>query len=215
MLIRNVPFIGDKKEEYGACQGPPTTMMALRFFRPKVKISFPELYKKMGYEKGKWFFESYVVELLSSYGIPCIYYSDEDVKPIGNDKQRFNSVTGLEFNKRNEQNVDTKHYDSSLSYALKNGLFKKQRIDLDFIIENIKNRKLIIAIVNRNELSGGDGFRGHFTLIRGFEKDNLICNDSYFGENVWIEFKDFKNAFYAIDWGDRQKRKTHHIIVLG
>lgn len=61
MIIKNIPFIEDKKEKYASCQGPPTIIMVLKFF--DIDISFSELYKKMRYKKGKWFFETSIVSI--------------------------------------------------------------------------------------------------------------------------------------------------------
>ena len=61
MIVDSVPFIEDKGEKYESCQGPPTTMMALKFFLPNLDIDFNELYEKMRYKHGNWFFETYIV----------------------------------------------------------------------------------------------------------------------------------------------------------
>ncbi|MBW2996177.1 C39 family peptidase [Candidatus Woesearchaeota archaeon] len=208
MIIKNVPFIGDKKEEYASCQGPPTVMMILKFF--DIDVSFSELYKRMRYKKGKWFFEMYIVELLSSFGINSKYHSSEDLKKIGNDEEELKKVGGP------REEVDVEHYDSSVDFVLKNNLFEKREVTLDFIKSQIEQKKLVIAVINRNILTRGSGYKGHFILIKGFDESNFICNDSYLGENLKISFEKFKEVFYypGID-EDNKEIKTYHIVVIG
>lgn len=209
MILKNIPFVDDKKENQPSCQGPPTVMMILKFFN--IDISYPELYKKMNYKKEKWFFESYIIELLSSFKIPCKYYSDVQLRKIGNNKEKFEKISRLKFNEENKEEIDIPHYDSGVDFVLNHKLFKKRRINIKFLIKQLKKNKLIIATVNRNKLTGEKGFKGHFILIKGFDKDNILCNDSYLGENIKIPISKFKDSFYDIEG----KKKTHHVIVIG
>jgi len=209
MIIKNVPFVDDKKQKYASCQGPPTVMMILKYF--DINLSFLELYKKMDYKKGKWFFETYIVKFLNSLNIPCKYYSDYNLKKISNNLLEFERVSNLKFNEKNKKEIDVKHYDEGVNFVLKNKLFRRRKLDLKFIIEQIKKNKLIIAVVNRNILTNKKGYKGHFILIKGFDKKNIICNDSYLGENLIIPIKKFKTSFYYL----QNKKKTHHLVVIG
>ncbi|MFH1211699.1 MAG: C39 family peptidase [Candidatus Woesearchaeota archaeon] len=209
MIIQNIPFISDKEEKYASCQGPPTVMMVLKYFG--IDISFSELYKRRSYEKGKWFFEAYIVELLDSFRIPCKYYSDVHIRKIGDDAQEFKRISNLEFNQENKRILDIRHYDSSINFVLSKGFFEKTEIGMNFIIEQLKKNKLIIATIDRNRFTGKTGYKGHFILVKGFDKENVVCNDAYLGENLQIPRDKFWDAFYCIEG----KKKTHHMIVIG
>lgn len=209
MIIENIPFVDDRKEKYASCQGPPTVMMVLKFF--DINVSFSELYKKMRYKKGKWFFETYIVELLHSFRVPCRYYSDVQIRKIENNEMEFKRISNLEFNKKNKKELDIKHYDSGIDFVLNNRLFEKRKIDINFIIKQLKKKKLVIFTINRNRLTGNKGYKGHFILVKGFDMENIICNDCYLGENIKIPINKFKDSFYCIEG----KRKTHHVIIIG
>ena len=209
MIIKDVPLIEDKKEKYASCQGPTTVMGVLEFFG--IDISFSELYEKMRYKKDKWFFETYIVELLHSFGIPCRYYSDVQIKKIENNEKEFKRISNLEFNEENKKELDLIHYDSAVEFALNNKLFEKRKIDINFIIRQLRKKKLVIATVNRNKLTGNKGYKGHFILVRGFDQENVICNDCYLGENIEIPINKFRDSFYYIEG----KKKTHHAITIG
>lgn len=213
MLNKNVPFIGDRPEKYASCQGPPTTMMVLRSFG--IDLSFEELYKKMKYQKGRWFFESYIVELLTSFKIPCKYYSNEHLRKIGNDHGAFKRLSGIDLNNKNRKEFDVEHYDAAAVFVLEHGLFEKSRVDTDFIIKQLDKGKLVIAVVDRNKLTGSSEseYKGHFILVKGFGKGAFVCNDAYFGENIRITAEKFKEAFYCIDYVN--KSKSHHVIIVG
>jgi hypothetical protein len=208
-MIQKMPFISDKEEKYATCQGPPTVMMVLK--HSGIDLSFSELYKRMHYEKGKWFFEAYIAELLDSFRIPCRYYSDVQIREIGDDEHEFKRISNLEFNQANKMKFDIKHYDSSVNFVLSKGLFEKTRVNTDFVIEQIRKNKIVIATVDRNRLTGKNGYKGHFILIKGFEEGNFVCNDAYLGENLKLSKEKFWDAFYCIEG----KKKTHHMIVIG
>ncbi|PIN78534.1 hypothetical protein COY26_02645 [Candidatus Woesearchaeota archaeon CG_4_10_14_0_2_um_filter_33_10] len=208
MIIKNIPFINDRKEKQPSCQGPPTVMMVLKFF--SIDIPYSKLYEKIKYKKGKWFFETYIVELLFSFGISCKYYSDMQIRKIENSKKEFKKVSNLEFNEKNKKKIDIPRYDSGIVFVLNNKLFEKRKIDINFLIEQLKKRKLVIATINRNKLTGNKGYKGHFILIKGFDNKNIICNDCYLGENIKIPINKFKDSFYY----PSNQKKTHHIVVI-
>ena len=89
-----------------------------------------------------------------------------------------------------------------------NNLFeKKEKINLEFIKQQLESKKLVIATVNRNILQDIGGYKGHFILIKGFDEENFICNDSYLGEDLKIPYGKFKTAFY--------RNSEAEIVVIG
>lgn len=218
MLIPNVQYIEDKTEIYASCQGPPTTMMALKFFVPQINLTFPKLYRLMQYKKGAWFFETYIVQLFKQYRIPVVYYSTDKLVKCNNSK-RFKEISGMDFaDENNRQVFGLKHYNSAVNYALVHKLFKrKKEISLAFIKQQIVKRRLVIATINRNILLNKVGYKGHFILIIGFNKDSFICNDSYIGEKIKIPFHKFNKAFYGINWDkpDDKTKRIRDLVVLG
>jgi hypothetical protein len=199
MIIKGVPFIKDRQEKCAPCQGPSTLMMVIKFFKPKIKISCRELYNKLSYKKGEWFFETYIVKLLHESGISSKYYGTQKIRTVGNDSDYFKKLFCLSMKKKSNINeVNTKHYDSSVKYAISNNLFKRKKsITVDFIKKILSSKKLVIATVNRNVLTKMNGFRGHFMLIKGFDEKNFVCNDAYLGESIYVPFSTFKKAFYS------------------
>src|SRR3989344_9338963 len=123
MIIKNVPYISDKEEKYASCQGPPTVMMVLNHFLPDLKLTFNELYDKMGYSKGEWFFEMYIVELLNKLGVSSKYYSTRKLT-ICSDPVCFRKISGLDFNnEKHNTEFNLQHYNSSVRYVISNNLF--------------------------------------------------------------------------------------------
>jgi len=218
MEIKNVPYVDDKKEKYASCQGPPTVMMVLRYFLPDLKLTFNELYDKMGYSKGEWFFEMYIVELLNKLGIPSKYYSTRKLTTCS-DPVCFREISGLDFNnKKHKMEFNLQHYNSSVRYVIHNNLFHyRKNIDISFIKKQIDKSKLVIVTVNRNKYLNKKGYKGHFMLIKGYTDDSFICNDAYFGENIKISFVKFLEMFYSINWifPHDQKKYTYDVVVVG
>lgn len=218
MIIGNVPFIEDKKEIYGSCQGPPTTMMALKFFLPNLNIDFNELYEKMSYKRGNWFFETYVVSLFKEFNIPATYLSTKKLKKC-KDKKCFKKISGLDFNNKEDlEEFNLDHYNLAIDFVKKHGLFRQMKeISLDFIKEQLSNSKLVIATVNKNKLQNKKRYKGHFLLIKGFTEDSFICNDSLLGEGISIPFDIFMDSFYYINWEKPEDKKEYirDMVVLG
>lgn len=218
MIIENVPFIEDKEEKYESCQGLPTTMMAFKFFLPNLSINFDELYKKLGYKRGNWFFETYIVSLFKEFNVPALYYSTKKLKKCKN-KECFKRISGLDFNnKEATEEFNLKHYNSAIDFVKKHKLFRQMKeISLDFIKEQISNSKLVIATLNRNKLQNKEGYKGHFILIRGFTDNSFICNDALLGEGISMPFSTFADSFYYINW-EKPNDKTEYIkdvVVIG
>lgn len=218
MIITNVPYIEDKEEKYATCQGPPTVMMVLNYFLPDLKFTFSELYNEMSYSKSEWFFEMYIVELLHKLGISSVYYSTSRLS-ICSDPIYFRKISGLDFNnERHKKEFNVQHHNSSVKYVINNNLFhQRKNIDIAFIKEQIDNSKLVIATVNRKKFIGKKGYKGHFILIKGYNRDSFICNDAYFGENITVPFTKFLEMFYYIDWNspEDKKRYIQDIVVVG
>ncbi len=218
MIIKNVPYINDQKEEYATCQGPPTTMMALRFFLPKLGMTFSKLYEKMNYKQGAWFFEMYIVQLFYNYNIPAIFYSTKQLKKCNN-KQCFKQISGLDYNNENDLiEFGLEHYNSSIDFVLKKNLFKrKKEISVDYIKKQLSNSKLIISLINRNKLTNQDGYKGHFILIKGYAGKSFICNDALLGEEIKIPFDKFLDSFYYINREKPNDKKAYmkNMVVIG
>lgn len=217
MIIKNVPFVDDHLQKYASCQGPPSVMMAFRYFRPHTKMSFEELYENMGYKRKTWFFETYITRFFHSKKIPVMYYSNSQIAKIGNNANKFKEICGLDYSKKkNRDELDIKNYDSGIEYVKSKGLFKKRNLDVRFIKEQLANNRLVIATVNRNKLVGLPGYKGHFILIKGFNKTGFVCNDAYLGKDLNISYPRFKAAFYYIDQsGKDQDLKICDIVVIG
>jgi hypothetical protein len=197
MIIANVPYVDDKNQVFASCQGPSSTLMVFRFFQPKVHMSMPKMYKEMNYVHKTWFFEPYIVKFLHEHKIPARYYSMEQIKPIGKSATRFRKVTGLDINNPDDRDeLDIEHYDSGARFVLRKKLFTKTKIDFEFIKSQLSEGRLVIATVDRNVLTNKPGFKGHFIVLKGFDKKGFICNDAYLGENIKIPFNKFAKAFY-------------------
>ncbi len=218
MIIKNVPYINDKKEKYATCQGPPTTMMALRFFLPKLSMTFSKLYEKMNYKKGAWFFEMYIVQLFYEYKIPAIFYSTKPLEKCIN-KKCFKQISGLDYdNDKDLTEFDLEHYNRSIDFVLKKNLFKKKKeISIDYIKKQLSKSKLVISLINRNKLIDQEGYKGHFILIKGYTNKSFICNDALLGEDIRIPFGKFLDSFYYInrEKPTDQKARLKNIVVIG
>ena len=218
MIINNVPYVPDKEEKYATCQGPPTVMMVLKHFLPDLNLTFNELYDKLGYSKGEWFFEMYMVEFFDKLGVSSNYYSTRKLT-ICSDSFCFRKISGLDFNnEKHKSEFNLQHYNSSVRYVISNNLFHhKKDIGISFIKKQIDDLKLVIVTVNRNKYLDKNGYKGHFMLIKGYTSDSFICNDAYFGENISIPFSKFLEIFYYINWifPDDSKEYVRDIVVIG
>jgi len=214
MIIKNVPYISDKNEKYASCQGPPTVMMAIKYFLPDLKLTFDALYDKMDYSKGEWFFEMYIVTILHELGIPSVYNSTNRLT-VCSDSTCFRKISGLDFSAAHQKEFNLQHYNSSIKFVIKNKLFQQRNLDIEFIKDQINNSKLVIATVNRNNLTSEKGYKGHFILIKGYNRDSFICNDAYFEENFSISYEKFLEAFYYVNWNKPNDKNEKDIVVVG
>lgn len=209
MITKDVPFFDDSVQKYASCQGPPTAWMALKHFKPELEVSIEELQKAMDYDGCSWFFESNIIRGLAHFGIKAKYYCNAPMKKTGNDGRKFKA--GLDINNpKSREEFNIKNYDSGVDYLNKTKNFElKENIGVDFIKEQINKNKLVIAVVNRNELTGENGYKGHFILIKGYDKNGFVCNDAFLGENYFVKFGKFKKAFYS------RNKRVHEIVVVG
>ncbi|MFH0798120.1 MAG: hypothetical protein V1906_01775 [Candidatus Woesearchaeota archaeon] len=213
MMINKVPYVSNRNGVYAGCQGPSTTMMVLKYFKPGLRITMPLLYKQIGYSKGKWFFEVYIVELLDKYGLKAVYYSSKKIAIIGRNAKTLKTVSGLDFYDTKQRIAfDIKHYDNSVKYVLKKKLvIFLHKISTDFIERQLNSGKLCVATLNRGKILKEKKYIGHFTLIKGYNKMGFVCNDSLFGEDYIIGYDLFRKSFYHLE----NKKKVHDLIIVG
>lgn len=217
MIIQNVPFFDDNMQKYASCQGPPVVWMALRHFKPELDVSIEELQKAMDYDGCSWVFESNIIHGLNHFGIKARYYCNAPMKKIGNDASAFREISGLDLdNPSDRKEFNIENHDSGIVYLIQTKNFELKKVNIDFIKEQINKNKLVIAVVNRNALTGEKGYKGHFILIKGYEKKGFVCNDAFLGENYFISFGKFKKVFYTSNRADQgAKRSFHEIVVIG
>ncbi|MFH1510401.1 MAG: C39 family peptidase [Candidatus Woesearchaeota archaeon] len=213
MIIDKVPYFSNRNGAYAGCQGPSTTMMVLRYFKPWLQIAMPVLYKQLGYSKEKWFFEVYIVELLDKYRLKAVYYSTKKIAIIGKNAKTLKTVSGLDFyDKKQSTAFDLRHYDHSVKYLLKKRLaISLHKISIAFIKKQLNSGKLCVATLNRGKILKEKKYIGHFTLIKGYNQAGFICNDSLFGEDYVIGYDLFRKSFYHLE----NKKKVNDLIVLG
>lgn len=210
----DVPFVEDKR--VASCQGPSCTMMALKFFKPNLEITMDELFKIMKYKFGHWFFETYIVRGLDQCGVKAIYYSNKALKKINKNSTILEKMIGIGINDpKLSEEIDLDSYDSSVDYTESRKLFKLKKIDsYEKIIPFIDEGKLVIALVNRNTLTKTKGdYKGHFTLIVGYDKSGFYLNDPFIGKNHKISFELFNKVFYYTDKLD--KEPYYNLVVIG
>lgn len=214
MIIHNVPYVEDKSENWGSCQGPPSTLMVFRYFLPNKHMSFPKLYNEMKYTHGTWFFETYIVRFLHMHNIPAKYVSSEDLKKIENDEKIFREICGMNFSDSNAKDeLDIESYDAAVEYSLSNNLFEKKEVTLNLLKKELLSGKIVIAVVNRNILLKKEGFKGHFMVIKGFDESGFICNDAYLGENLHVTYELFSEAFYRKSYIQEKKLIADAVII--
>lgn len=79
---------------------------------------------------------------------------------------------------------------------------KEERIPtFEDICSLLKRGYLLIVNINANVIWGNQGYCGHFIVIKDFEDDILIINDSgdFHGENQRIQRSKFEEAWYYPD----------------
>jgi len=216
MIIKKVPYFDDKEEKYGTCQGLPTALMVLKRYKPRLHISIEDLYGRMDYKKGQWFFETYLAQLLDETGIPAKIFGNETIRKIGEDSVFFHDFTGLDFlNRQHRNSVGVDRYDSSVSHILSRNLYIFKRVSILFIKKQLDKNNLVIPILNRNILTNEEGYKGHFTLIKGYDKREFVCNDAFLGKDFRLSYSMFTKSFYNPHWNTPENKSLHSTVVVG
>ena len=66
--------------------------------------------------------------------------------------------------------------------------------------ELIKKGYLVIVVIDRNFLKKTrDEFKGHYTLLIGFDENGFILNEPFLEKNLPLDFDTFEKAFNSPD----------------
>jgi len=211
----DVPFVKDVRK--ASCQGPACAMIALLFFKPESGVEMKTFFREMGYRKGQWFFETYIVRGLGKHGIRAEYLTTKLPEKIRRDSAKLRRVIGIGFEDPSAKDeLDVKSYDSAIEEGEKSGKIRKvSGLGREAICGFLKKGALVIATVNRNELTGESSeYKGHFTLITGFDSKGYFLNDPYLGAGIKVSFKRFERAFF---YPEREGKgiTTDAVIVHG
>lgn len=211
--LREVPFVKDERKS--SCQGPACALMALRFFRPRVRAGIASLRKRMGYSGRGWFTEQHIVRGLSSFGLGALYCSTSSLVDLGGNSEDLRRLFGKdESDPKLADAIDVKSYDSAAEFARSRGLFLRRRKPSIRELKGLLSRGLlVIALVNRNALTGeSSGYKGHFTLLTGSDDAGFYANDAYVGKSVKIGYGRFGRAFGFESSG---RDRSYDFIIIG
>ncbi len=194
-MIFDVPFFEDKRE--ASCQGLACVKMILKYFYPKKGINENEILEKMNYKIGHWLYSTHISMGLDKFGLKVKYFFPDNIPRVSKDINNIKILTGKEASEISfEKEFDVDSYEESVDYVEKNSLFEKRNINIEELRRFLKKGCLVIVVVDRNLLKKtNDKYKGHFTLLIGFDKDGFVLNDPFIGKGLHIKYEAFERIF--------------------
>lgn len=148
--------------------GPANLKMVLDYFGFSYSIN--ELEEMVKIKEGKGVSSLSLAIVLKKLGLDVEFFS----KHLG-----FNSENlKLDFYKKYSNN-NLSESENRVKEARKLGVeLFEQSISLNEILNKLSKDSLIITLIDWNKVVGREGYLGHFVLIVGYDKNNVIIHNS-------------------------------------
>jgi len=198
-ITKEIPFYGNTKDRTHCFQA--CLKMALGCFCPEQKFSFKELDRISQKEEGKWTWPMAALAWLAENGFEVVYvvyketfdYEKFAIKGREYIDERYGEEIGEETEKNSNIKQGQKQSDDFLRKVdVRQEVPGKQDV-FDFINEGY----VVVALLNARVLNGGDGYAGHFVVVKGWDDENFILNDPSFPgvENREVAEEEFMKAW--------------------
>lgn len=194
-MVINVPFVEDKRE--GSCQGLACVKMVLEYYYPNRDFKENKILTAMRYKLGHWLYPTHIVTGLHKFGIKVKYFYKDDILKVSEDINNLKILTGKDTSEISiKDEFDIKNYDETVDYTLKNNLYEKKEIKIEEIKNFLKKGYLLIVVIDRNILEKTrETYKGHYTLLKGMDKNGFILNEPFIKGNLHVAFEVFAKAF--------------------
>lgn len=192
----NVPFYSNTSDNTHCFQA--ALKMVIKYFQPNIELSWEELEKITGKKEKLWTWPLAAMIWMKNQGYRVIDIEMFDYKEFVKDKEAYL----LRFYGDEAGNEQVKHSDitQEVKYAkqlLETGLVTKDIPTTQTLKDLLKEKYLMICLVNSQKLNSKEGYVGHFVVIKGVEKDQLFIHDPGLPplKNRKISFQDFEKAW--------------------
>lgn len=199
VIILNVPFFADERES--SCQGIACMKMVVKFFFPDSEINENMILEKMNYKKGHWLYATHIMMGLDKFKIRAKYLSNSKILKVAGNVQNLKILTGKEPSEISLENeFDIKLYDDSVDYVLSRGLFEEKNVSIADLKELLRMGNMLIVVIDRNALKKTrDTYKGHYTLLVGFDEKGFLLNEPFIKENLHVSYEIFDKAFNSTE----------------
>ncbi|HUS52266.1 MAG TPA: C39 family peptidase [Candidatus Bathyarchaeia archaeon] len=189
----DIPFVKNSDNQCGqAC-----TLMILKYFYPKKKISFGQINKIIHGKPDKYTWPFHNAIALDHFGIKAKAFSKENFFTGKKGLAQFKKWFGKNFDYLFKKWVDWPTYEWGVKTAKRKNLFKVKTTPFEKIEEMVKKGNIVIVVLDWNTLNKikNKPYEGHLVIITGLKKDQIYINEPDEGRDLKYPKKLFKAAY--------------------
>lgn len=137
-----------------------------------------ELDRLTGRKKGLWTWTTQIAAVLHSLGLEVKFYSKAELEPFLEGEPFIHRRFGKDADKMIKLS-NMPEFIKSIKILLKHNIFEKKILPLKEIESHIKKGHVPIMLVDYREiLKGIKTYQGHFTVVTGFDGENIFYHAS-------------------------------------
>lgn len=140
-------------------------------------------------------FPPQIAILLDYYRVKAKAFSSDDVKKLDEDPDQFKRWFGKDY-QHEMKFVDLVSFDWMVSEIRRKQLFEVKRTKFEDLISFFREGFLVCLPIDWNTLVKKRGpYQGHFVILSGIEKDNILIHDPDVGPFLSYPIKQLKKAW--------------------
>jgi len=171
-----VPFFSNTPDNTHCFQA--CVKMVLKYFYPKEDYSVEELDKISHKIEGKWTWPNATMVWLQAKGMEVVDVEQFDnPRFVAEGESYLIAEYGEEVARVQIENSDIEKERIIAKELLDKVKVKMTEPKLEDIQKYLNNGYLVIVNVNSEVLGGGEGYAGHFLVVKGFNNTSLIVHD--------------------------------------
>jgi ABC-type bacteriocin/lantibiotic exporter with double-glycine peptidase domain len=189
----DIPFVKNPGTQCGqAC-----TLMILKYFYPKKKITFSQINEIIRGKPDKYTWPLHNAIALDHFGIKAKAFSKEDFFTGKKGIAQFKKWFGKDFDYLFKKWVDWPMYEWGVKTAKRKNLFKIKKTSFKEIEKTFKKGNIIMIVIDWNILNNikNKPYEGHVVIITDIEEDQIRINDPDEGKNLEYPKELFKAAY--------------------
>jgi hypothetical protein len=173
--MKDIPFFANTPDDTHCFQA--SLKIVLKYFFPDKDFTFEELDKMTDKPLNKWTWPSAGLVALKKMGLEVKFYAKMDYNKFA--ERGVDYFYEIYPNDADEmiKNSDIESEIENAKEMIKHNIFSNEKVGLGDVERWFDQNYLIVLLINSNVLRNKKGISGHFVVLIGLDKNNVVIHD--------------------------------------